>query len=95
MSLELQDLDCDVNSKHRTGALNSPQLLLLSGIGPKHELEKVGIKPKHDLPGVGKNMQDHLNLAVTCRESTSMSYGLSLSSVHRWIMSPLQLAFGM
>ena len=54
----------------------------------------MGIKPKHDLPGVGKNMQDHLNLAVTCRESTSMSYGLSLSSVHRWIMSPLQLAFG-
>ena len=54
----------------------------------------MGIKPKHDLPGVGKNMQDHLNLAVTCKESTSMSYGLSLSSVHRWIMSPLQLAFG-
>ena len=77
------------------GALNSPQLLLLSGIGPTRELEKVGIKPKHNLPGVGKNMQDHLNLAVTCRESTSMSYGLSPSSFHRWIMSPLQLALGM
>jgi len=77
------------------GALNSPQLLLLSGIGPKQELEKIGVKSKHDLPGVGKNMQDHLNLAVTCRESTNLSYGLSMSSIHRWIISPLQLALGM
>lgn len=42
------------------GALNSPELLLRSGIGPVEELRAAGIEPVHDLPGVGKNLQDHL-----------------------------------
>ncbi|MEX5272177.1 GMC family oxidoreductase [Kocuria sabuli] len=42
------------------GALNSPELLLRSGIGPAGELAEVGIDPVQDLPGVGKNLQDHL-----------------------------------
>ena len=42
------------------GALNSPELLLRSGIGPANELRAVGIEPVHDLPGVGKNLHDHL-----------------------------------
>lgn len=42
------------------GALGSPQILLLSGIGPKAELAKVGVEPRHDLPAVGKNLQDHV-----------------------------------
>jgi choline dehydrogenase len=41
------------------GAFNSPQILLLSGIGPANELAAIGIKPVHDLPAVGKNLQDH------------------------------------
>ena len=41
------------------GAIQSPQLLLLSGIGPKAHLEQVGIECKVDLPGVGSNMTDH------------------------------------
>ena len=41
------------------GAIGSPQLLLLSGIGPADELGAVGITTKHDLPGVGRNLQDH------------------------------------
>lgn len=41
------------------GALNSPQLLMLSGIGPKDELEALGISVVMDLPGVGENLQDH------------------------------------
>ncbi|SFV07893.1 GMC family oxidoreductase [Pseudoduganella namucuonensis] len=41
------------------GAFNSPQLLMLSGIGPADELRKLGIAVRHDLPGVGKNLQDH------------------------------------
>jgi choline dehydrogenase len=41
------------------GAVNSPQLLLLSGVGPVHELAKHRIKPVHELPGVGLNLQDH------------------------------------
>ena len=42
------------------GALRSPQLLMLSGIGPKGELKQRGIDVRLDLPGVGKNLQDHL-----------------------------------
>lgn len=42
-----------------SGAFNSPQLLMLSGIGPKAELEALGIRVLKDLPGVGKNLQDH------------------------------------
>jgi len=46
------------------GAINSPQLLLLSGIGPADELRQAGVAVLHDLPGVGKNLQDHLNVNV-------------------------------
>jgi choline dehydrogenase len=42
------------------GAINSPQLLLLSGIGPAVELRRLGLRVVHNLPGVGKNLQDHL-----------------------------------
>jgi choline dehydrogenase len=41
------------------GAINSPQLLLLSGIGPAAELEQVGVEVHHELRGVGRNLQDH------------------------------------
>jgi choline dehydrogenase len=42
------------------GAVNSPQLLLLSGIGPAEHLRALGIPVVHDLPGVGENLEDHL-----------------------------------
>jgi choline dehydrogenase-like flavoprotein len=41
------------------GAIGSPQLLLLSGIGPADHLRSVGVKVHHDLPGVGENLHDH------------------------------------
>jgi choline dehydrogenase len=41
------------------GAIGSPQLLMLSGIGPASHLQEVGIKPLVDLPGVGQNLRDH------------------------------------
>jgi choline dehydrogenase len=44
------------------GAIGSPQLLLLSGVGPADELRQLGIEPVHDLPGVGANLHDHLEL---------------------------------
>ena len=49
------------------GAYASPQLLLLSGIGPKDELEKVGVDVVVDLPAVGKNMQDHPMTGIKVR----------------------------
>jgi choline dehydrogenase len=41
------------------GAIGSPQLLLLSGVGPADELRAVGVEDRHNLPGVGRNLQDH------------------------------------
>jgi choline dehydrogenase len=49
------------------GAFNSPQVLMLSGIGPKAELRKHGIKVRVDLPGVGRNLQDRLETGIVCR----------------------------
>ena len=47
------------------GAFNSPQILMLSGIGDKDELKRNGIKAKKHVPGVGKNLQDHLFTGVS------------------------------
>lgn len=49
------------------GAFNSPQLLMLSGIGPAEELNKHKIPVRVDLPGVGKNLQDRYEVSVTSR----------------------------
>ena len=46
------------------GAINSPQLLQLSGVGNAAELEALGVDVVHDLPGVGENLQDHLEVYV-------------------------------
>jgi len=45
-----------------SGTIFSPQILLLSGIGPRAELEALGIDVKVDLPGVGKGLADHLGV---------------------------------
>ncbi|KAI8942906.1 hypothetical protein NX059_000945 [Plenodomus lindquistii] len=47
------------------GAIDTPKLLLLNGIGPKDELEALGIKVKSNLPGVGKHLQDHVLAFMT------------------------------
>lgn len=49
------------------GAFNTPQLLMLSGIGPREELERHGIPVRVDLPGVGRNLQDRYEVAVVNR----------------------------
>ncbi|MGQ7871432.1 choline dehydrogenase [Sunxiuqinia sp. sy24] len=55
------------------GAINSPQLLQLSGVGHADELKKHGIEVVHHLPGVGENLQDHLEVYVqwACKEPIS------------------------
>ncbi|HEU5102789.1 MAG TPA: choline dehydrogenase [Roseiflexaceae bacterium] len=57
------------------GAINSPQLLLLSGIGPADDLRALGIPVIADLPGVGQNLQDHLDVAVAFRCTEPISLG--------------------
>jgi choline dehydrogenase len=49
------------------GAFNTPQLLKLSGIGPRAELERFGIRCRVDLPGVGENLQDRYEVGVVTR----------------------------
>jgi choline dehydrogenase len=51
------------------GAINSPQVLMLSGIGPADELTALGIHPVVDLPGVGRNLLDHLSAGVIVETS--------------------------
>ncbi|KAF2420192.1 alcohol oxidase [Tothia fuscella] len=55
------------------GAFNTPQLLKLSGIGPKDELTKFDIPVKVDLPGVGTNLQDHFEIGVTHQAKDSFA----------------------
>lgn len=47
------------------GAVASPQLLMLSGIGPRDHLQDIGIETKVDLPGVGENLQEHCGIWIT------------------------------
>ncbi|WP_228392820.1 GMC family oxidoreductase [Pseudomonas helleri] len=56
------------------GAINSPRLLMLSGIGDAEELRKVGIQPLVNLPGVGKNLQDHLCTNVHMQTKEPITY---------------------
>lgn len=57
------------------GAYNSPQLLMLSGIGPAAALARVGIAVRRDLPGVGQNLQDHVMVPVaySCTRPVTMA----------------------
>lgn len=76
------------------GAFNTPQTLLLSGIGPAHELTPKGIEVKHELPGVGQNLQDHLDTWVKQKSTKKITYGLSpwvlhqnIAHVFKWLFA--------
>lgn len=67
------------------GAIDSPRVLLRSGIGPADELRSVGIEPRVDLPGVGKNLHDHLLAPVifdTERPIDPPRAGVSVTQTH-------------
>lgn len=57
-----------------TGAIKSPQLLMLSGIGPKSHLAEFDIPQLHHLPGVGQNLQDHLSISVIYESKKAVNY---------------------
>jgi choline dehydrogenase len=75
------------------GAINSPQLLQLSGIGPADRLKKLDIPVVADLPGVGENLQDHLEVYVQYESKKPVSLYPSLQPLGRvkvgleWIFS--------
>ncbi len=70
------------------GAINSPHLLLLSGIGPVEQLMALGVQVIHHLPGVGQNLHDHL-LAVTafrCTQPVTLASAEKLSNILSFLL---------
>ncbi len=70
------------------GTINSPQLLMLSGIGPADHLKSVGIEVVADLPGVGQNLQDHLasGVAFHSTQPVGLADAEKLGSVLNYIL---------
>jgi choline dehydrogenase len=67
------------------GAINSPQLLQLSGVGNAAELQQLGIDVVHDLPGVGENLQDHLEVYI----QYACTKPVSVAPYMKWYNKPL------
>jgi choline dehydrogenase len=72
------------------GAFNSPQLLMLSGLGPAADLEALGIDVRADLPGVGHNLQDHLFVSVSSEVREPISMGAYPPGVMKEAMAQYQ-----
>ena len=72
------------------GTVNSPQLLLLSGIGPAADLARHGIAVVRDLPGVGGNLQDHPTASIAVANPSGESYALSPRALPRVALAPLR-----
>ncbi len=74
------------------GAYNSPQLLMLSGIGAGAALQAFGIEARHDLPGVGAGLHDHPASSIQVRTTDPTSYGLSWKALPRGLKNVLEYA---
>ena len=73
------------------GALHSPQILMLSGIGPHRHLLENGIVPLHDLPGVGQNLHDHPDVVQVVNAPRAKElFGLSLSGLVHGVKGVLE-----
>jgi choline dehydrogenase len=71
------------------GTVNSPQLLMLSGIGDPGQLRAVGVKPRHELEGVGANLQDHLacGIVVHCPKPVRLFAADSRAQLARFLLA--------
>jgi len=72
-----------------SGAIGSPRLLMLSGVGPADHLRSVGVNVVHDLPGMGGNLQDHLDLFVIAECTGDHTYD-KYNQPHRAAWAGLQ-----
>jgi choline dehydrogenase len=72
------------------GAIDSPALLLRSGLGDGEDLRRLGIQPVAHIPGVGHNLGDHVASMVAMRTQSTDSYGLSLRALPRGIWNVLE-----
>ncbi|MEM1275005.1 MAG: choline dehydrogenase [Pseudomonadota bacterium] len=75
------------------GAVNSPQLLQLSGVGPGHLLQDLGIDVVHDLQGVGRDLQDHLQIRSLYRLNQPISVNDDVNNLMRRAWMGVQFAF--
>ncbi|HEU0218319.1 MAG TPA: GMC family oxidoreductase N-terminal domain-containing protein [Stellaceae bacterium] len=80
---ELTGADANAEVILCAGAIGSPQILQLSGVGPTALLSQHGIPIRHDLPGVGENMQDHWQIRLTYKVKDTVT-------LNQWIASPLR-----
>jgi choline dehydrogenase-like flavoprotein len=65
------------------GAFQTPQLLLLSGIGPGAELKRHGVAVAHELPGVGQNLQDHVDFTLLYKAKSQHLFGITPGGLAR------------
>lgn len=72
------------------GAINSPELLLRSGIGPAAMLQAAGVRVAHDLPGVGQNLRDHVDGMITVRSNSTKTLGLSVLNLPSIVAAPFR-----
>jgi choline dehydrogenase-like flavoprotein len=72
------------------GSFNSPQTLMLSGVGDKEELQSHGIGVVHDLPGVGKNLQEHVDACVLVKSKKKDGFSLTASGLMKTLPDTLQ-----
>ncbi len=75
---ELHTIEANREVILAAGAFGSPQQLLLSGIGPKQQLDQHGISQVHELPGVGKNLQDHSDYLLSFKSKSLDTVGFSI-----------------
>jgi choline dehydrogenase-like flavoprotein len=83
-----EDLDAVAEVVLAGGTINSPQLLLLSGIGPAQHLRALGINVLQDLPGVGRNLQDHPTVQVSNLDPSNTSYALTARGLPNILTAP-------
>ncbi len=76
------------------GAVNSPQVLMLSGIGPAAHLREHGIEPVADRPGVGQNLQDHLDAIVQMKTRSRDGYGIALGAIPQTLSATFKYVRG-
>jgi len=88
---QLKQLHCQREVLLSAGAIQSPQILMLSGIGPHQHLINTGIAPLHELPGVGQHLHDHPDIVqvVHVPHNTEL-FGLSLGGAFKTLQGILQ-----